>query len=126
MEKFLKASVAVDPTGSGATDDLTAAASGAILAEAQNDTQELETNGWKREGAATIEALTIVRSDPAADPATVVAQACVDSSKVRTLDADGEPVGTPGTQRALNLYTLQYISGAWKVVARSFPDDFAC
>lgn len=128
VKKFLDASVAVDPAAPGTTDALTNAAAGAILAEAQNDRQELEANGWTREGAATVEALTIIQSDSQAQPAIVVAEACVDSSMVRTLDADGEPVGTSGdsAQRALNLYTLQYLAGAWKVVARSFPDEFAC
>ena len=128
VKKYLDSSVAVNPAASGSGDDLTAAASGAILAEAQNDTQELEANGWTREGFASIEALIIVSSDTAIDPATVVAQACVDSSKVRTLDHDGKPVGSSGStvQRALNIYTLQYVSGAWKVVARTFPDDPSC
>jgi len=128
VQKFLDASVAVDPAAANSTDGLTTAAAGAILDEAQNDAQELEVNGWRREGAATVEAVTIVNSDSATDPGTVVAQACVDSSSVRTLDADGKPLSAPGdtAQRALNLFTLQYISGTWKVVARSFPDEFAC
>lgn len=126
--KFLESSVAIDPTAADPHPGLGDAASGAILAEVENDAQELEANGWTREGSATIDGLTVVSSDSAADPATVVVQACVDSSKVRTLDHSGEPIGDSGSavNRALNIYTLQYIDDAWKVVARTFPDDPAC
>jgi hypothetical protein len=127
-KKFLDASVTVDPAAPDSNAGLGDAASGAILAEVENDAQELEANGWTRQGSATIEALTIVSSDSSTDPATVVAQACVDSSKVMTLDYDGKPVGTSGSagQRALNIYTLQDIAGTWKVVARTFPDNPTC
>ena len=127
-KKFLDSSIAVDPAAPDSNVGLGDAASGAILSEVENDTQELEANGWTRQGVATIEALTIVSSDSSTDPATVVAQACVDSSKVMTLDHSGKPVGDSGSviQRALNIYTLQYIAGAWKVVARTFPDNPTC
>ena len=127
-KKFLDASVTVDPSAPDSNAGLGDAASGAILAEVENDAQELEANGWTRQGSATIEALTIVSSDSSTDPATVVAQACVDSSKVMTLDHSGKPVETSGSagHRALNIYTLQDIAGTWKVVARTFPDNPTC
>ncbi|MFO7690903.1 MAG: hypothetical protein R6W83_10195 [Cryobacterium sp.] len=128
VKKFLDSSVAVDPAAPAPDAVLGDAASGSILAEIENDTQELEANGWTRKGTATIEAMTIVSSDSSTDPATVVAQVCVDSSKVLTLDHSGEPVGSSGStvQRALNIYTLHYIAGVWKVVARTFPDNPDC
>lgn len=126
--KFLDATVTVDPAAADPRPGLGDAASGAILAELENDTQELESNGWTREGSATIDGLTLVTSDAAAEPATVVIEACVDSSAVRTLDHSGNPVGDSGStvQRALNIYTLAYIDDVWKVVARTFPDNPAC
>lgn len=128
IKKFLDVTVPADPAAPGSDAELEDAARGAIREEVANDKQELKANGWSRRGNATVESVTIISSDLTTEPATSIAHACVDSSKVVTLDADKKPVGTSGTstQRALNIYTLHYIAGEWRVVARSFPDNPAC
>jgi hypothetical protein len=128
IKKFLDVSVPADPAAPGSDGELEDAARGAIRAEVENDKQELKANGWSRRGNATVETVTIISSDITSDPATTIAHACVDSSKVVTLDADKKPVGASGAsvQRALNIYTLHYMSDEWRVVARSFPDNPTC
>lgn len=128
IKKFLDVTVPADPAVPGSNAELEDAARGAIREEVANDKQELQANGWSRRGNATVESVTVVSSDITTDPATSIAHACVDSSKVVTLDADKKPVGSSGTgvQRALNIFTLHYISDEWRVVARSFPDNPAC
>ncbi|HYI33593.1 MAG TPA: hypothetical protein VEX88_09045 [Glaciibacter sp.] len=128
IKKFLDVTVPADPAAPGSDAELEDAARGAIREEVANDKQELKANGWSRRGNATVESVTIISSDITTDPATSIAHACVDSSKVVTLDADKKPVGSSGTgtQRALNIYTLHYIADEWRVVARSFPDNPAC
>lgn len=107
----------------GATTDLSAIASDAILEDFANEAQELEANGWVRTGAATV-ASVVIRSHNRTTGDVVVA-ACIDSTRVVTLDAAGEPLAA-STPRALNLYTLSSEAGAWRVVARTFPDETAC
>ena len=117
LEGFAKASTPGDTT------DLTAIASDAILEDFANEAQELEVNGWVRTGAASVASVAI-RSQNRTTGDVVVA-ACIDSSKVVTLDAAGTPL-TASTPRALNLYTLSSEAGAWRVVARTFPDETRC
>jgi hypothetical protein len=128
IKKFLDVTVPADPAAPGSNAELEDAARGAILAEVENDNQELKANGWSRRGNATVETVTILSSDIESDPAVTIAQACVDSSKVVTVDSGKKPVGASGktVQRALNIYTLHYIADEWRVVARTFPDNTAC
>ncbi|TBN57991.1 DUF4101 domain-containing protein [Glaciihabitans arcticus] len=104
--------------------DLPKVASGAILEDLQNEAQELEANGWTRTGRAKVDGVKVTSSNEAAGTATVVA--CVDSSKVATLDENGDRLAAPATARALNIYSLSRSDGFWRVVSRTFPDETAC
>ncbi|MGV8886135.1 MAG: hypothetical protein ACOH1T_11190 [Microbacteriaceae bacterium] len=107
----------------GSSTDLTALASTAILDDFANQAQEFEVSGWTRTGVATVASVTI-RSQNRATGDVVVA-ACIDSSKVVTLDASGTPL-VSATPRALNLYTLAATARDWRVIARTFPDETVC
>lgn len=101
-------------------------ASGAYLAEIEAQFTELEANGWTTSGAPVVETVTVLPST-AETPATATVEACIDSSAVLVLDADGEPVGTSSSPRAKHLFTLnQEANGSWRITSHSFANDPAC
>ena len=129
VKGFLDSVAAIDPTSKSLGAKLSAVARGAIVDELENEQQELESNGWTQRGKASVKSVTIISTNLTATPPTAVAQACVDSSKVVTLDADGRPLaGTDpaAAHAALNIYSLQQDGGTWRITARTFPDDPAC
>ncbi|SDK63575.1 hypothetical protein SAMN05216282_10954 [Cryobacterium psychrotolerans] len=129
VKGFLESVAAVDPTSKSLGAKLSAVARGAIVDELENEQQELESNGWTQRGKATVKSVTIISTNLTATPPAAVAQACVDSGKVVTLDADGRPLaGTDpaAAHAALNIYSLQQDGGTWRITARTFPDDPAC
>ncbi|MGO4105379.1 hypothetical protein AB4Y63_15620 [Leifsonia sp. YAF41] len=126
---FLAAAAAIAPDATDTSDRLSKVASGAIIAEIENDQQELVANGWTQEGTPTVVSLTIVSADATAIPPTTVAEACIDSSDVVTLDSDGKSLAGAGndqTHRALNIFTLQQSGSTWRVISRTFPADTTC
>ena len=124
---FVASVAAVDPLSTDVSDQLSNVARGAILGEIENLDEELRSNGWTLSGRPVVKSVTIVSSDLTATPATAIARACIDSSKVVTLDSSGKPVGgQTASPPALNLYSLQQDAGIWRVVARTFPNDPAC
>jgi len=121
------ASAAPPSPGTDVADRLSTVATGAILTELENRDQELQANGWTLSGDPIVKSVTILNSKLTASPPMALVQACVDSSTVVTLDADGKPVGGPrSTPAALNLYSLQQDAGIWRVISRTFPNDPAC
>jgi len=126
---FLAATAAIAPDATDTSDRLSKVASGAIISEIENDHQELVANGWTQEGTPTVASLTIVSADATAVPPTTVAEACIDSSDVVTLDSDGKPLAGAGNDhahRALNIFTLQQNGSTWRVISRTFPADTTC
>lgn len=124
---FVSSVTAIDPLSVDVPEQLSTVARGTILAEVENQAEELRANGWTLSGAPVVKSVSIISSDLTATPATAIARACIDSSKVETLDAAGKPVGGPtDSPPALNLYTLQQDAGVWRVVARTFPNDPTC
>ena len=124
---FVASVAAIGPHSTDVSDQLSTVARGAILAELENLDEERQSNGWTLRGQPVVKSVAIISSDLTATPATALAQACIDSSKVVTLDAGGKPVGgTTDSPPALNLYTLQQDAGIWRVVARTFPNDPTC
>lgn len=90
---------------------------------------ELDSQGWALKGSPTITSLTIDSIDAQSDPPTAQVTACLDSSDVVRVDADGAPIEDPARtdSRALNTFTLmQGDDGIWRVSAHSFPDDTSC
>jgi hypothetical protein len=129
VQGFLDLVAAADPKSHRLAAQLSAVARGAIVDEIGNEQQELESNGWTQRGKATVKSVTILSTDLSATPPTAVAQACIDSSHVVTLDASGKPLGgtDPAASRAaLNIYSLQQDGGTWRITARTFPDNPAC
>jgi hypothetical protein len=61
--------------------------------------------------------------DTATAQATV--RVCLDSSDVVIRNADGDvmPAGSP---RAWNVFVLEQVDGAWKILRQTFTDDPAC
>jgi len=99
-------------------------AQGAILADAA----EFESNGWRQEGAPTVAELEVVKFDGSASPQRMTVNACVDSSKVKVITAEGAVIrqGT-ASSRSLNVLSLVKAgSGGWLVEEVSFPDDPTC
>ncbi|MCU1414470.1 MAG: hypothetical protein JWN80_1810 [Microbacteriaceae bacterium] len=125
IASFLSAVAIVDSSKADPTTQLAGIAAGAIVDEIANERQELTANGWEVTGTPTIASLSVV-SETTGNPPTATVQACVDSSKVVTLDSDGKPLGTASLTRALNIYTLEYDAAGWKVVARTFPNNPTC
>lgn len=98
-------------------------AANGYLAELENQWQELVANGWAMDGSPTVVSTEI--HEVSDTSATVTA--CIDSSNVRTLDADGNAIGAASGTRALNTFALeQSDDGIWRITSHSFPNDPAC
>jgi hypothetical protein len=128
IQSFLTAVTKIDSKTDDISHQLSSVAAGAIVEEIANEQQELTANGWKLKGSPTIGTVSVVSTNTTASPETAVVQACVDSSKVVTLDSDGTPLGTStgAAARALNIYTLQHAASGWRVVSRTFPANPNC
>ena len=113
---FLTALATTEPS------DLPSIASGAILEDLQNEAQELEANDWTRTGTAKVDGVTVLD----ADEKSATVEACVDSSKVATVDENGNRLGEASVARALTIYSLSNTDGSWRIVSRTFPDETAC
>jgi hypothetical protein len=125
LGSFLRAaSSAVLVADSEITDELTSVAAGAMLDEIEAQKMELEANGWSITGTPRL--VSAVVTDATSDTATVTA--CIDSSDVATLDAQGTPIASSddSPRRATNIYTLDHHDGTWRVVARTFPNNPDC
>jgi hypothetical protein len=103
-------------------------AAGSYRAELEAQWLELEANGWSYTGAPTVTALEILALEEDAEPATAQLRACIDSSDVTLVDAEGEPVGSPEgvMPEAAHLFSLVREDDTWRVTARTFPDDPTC
>lgn len=98
-------------------------------AELEAQWQELLAQGWSMQGSPTLISTEVTSLDTATTPATANITACVDSSAVTLLDAEGAPVGDQSakTPRALHLFTLvQGSDDIWRIAAHSFPNDPTC
>ena len=98
-------------------------------AELEAQWLELTSQGWSTTGTARIDSLEITALDSASPPATAEVAACLDSSEVLTLDAEGAPIGDPAaaSPRALHLFTMvQGEDGIWRISSHSFPNDPSC
>ena len=124
---FVASVAAIDPVSADVSAQLSTVATGTILAEIENQGQELEANGWSLSGTPVVTSVTIISTNRTGNPSTALVQACVDSSKVVTLDANGTPIGGPDSPPpALNLFSMQQDAGVWRVISRTFPNDPAC
>jgi hypothetical protein len=98
-------------------------------AELEAQWQELVSQGWSIQGSPTLVSsdVTSMKADAAVPTAEVTA--CIDSSAVSMLDADGKPIGDASakTPRALHLFTLvQGTDDIWRIASHSFPNDPTC
>lgn len=103
--------------------------SGRALDEVQAQALEFKANGWTVTGTTTVDHVKVLQRHPNAAPPSAVVQACVDSSRVAVKTASGKPAfpsSSTTTHRALNLYTLHFTGGAWRIVSHSFPAKTAC
>lgn len=129
VSEFLAAAAIIAPDAPDTADQLAKVAAGSIIAEIENDQQELVANGWTQEGTPVVHSISLVSNDATATPPSAVAQACIDSSAVVTFDSDGKPLAGPGDakpDRAMNIFKLQHDGTSWRVTARTFPDDTTC
>lgn len=121
------AEVLADETQPSA-DELAALATGPAQGALLADAAEFEENGWHQEGTPTIASLNVTSYDPDAAPQQMTVSACIDSSDVQILTANGDPVRAGGgASRSLNILTLiRSDDGNWLVTKVSFPDDPTC
>lgn len=88
---------------------------------------EFEDMGWTQVGSPTIESLEILEEHPGEEPPYVVVLACVDSSEVDIIDAQGNSLRNEGTPtRTANVYTLVQEDGTWTISEATFPEDPDC
>jgi hypothetical protein len=105
-------------------DSISTVAAGAIVAELESERLELEVNEFSKVGTPKVESVEVLEQTET----TATVQACIDSSDVKVVDADGNEVNSPGgtSPRALNIFSLELRDGSWIVVARTFPNDPQC
>jgi hypothetical protein len=101
---------------------------GAALAEVQAEQLEDTTNGWTTTGHTRVDGVKVLRTATHGTTRTAEVQACLDSSSVTLRTAAGKPVypTATGSRRYLNLYSLEYLGGGWRIVHHSFPADPRC
>jgi hypothetical protein len=98
-------------------------------AELEAQWQELVSQGWSITGTPVLVSSTVTSMNSDSDPPTAEITACIDSSAVTLLDADGDPIGDDSakTPRALHLFTLvQGPDDIWRIATHSFPNDPTC
>ena len=101
----------------------------AYAAEVEAQWQELISQGWSIDGSPTLVSTEVTSLSADAEPPTAEITACVDSSAVTMLDANGDPIGDDSakTPRALHLFTLiQGTDDIWRISAHGFPNDPTC
>lgn len=101
----------------------------AYAAELEAQWQELISQGWSIEGTPTLVSSEVTSLDSGSDPPTAAISACIDSSAVKMLDADGKQIGDDSATmpRALHLFTLvQGSDDIWRISSHSFPNDPTC
>lgn len=129
VASFLKVLGSSDFDNAGAASAIEEVATGAILEEIRNSSQELAANGWTQHGESTVRSVTVLSQDLTDSPATMKVQACIDSSAIIVTDSVNVPITGEGKNRsdsALNIFTLQESDETWRVAARTFPDNPAC
>lgn len=110
-------------------DALTDVAVEGYAAELEAQWLELTSQGWSTTGSPRVESLEITELDTTSDPATAEMTACIDSSEVTTVDAEGASIGDPSavSPRAFHLFTMvQGDDGIWRISSHSFPNDPSC
>ena len=109
------------------TEQLRRVLTGAALAEAEAQYGEFAAQGWHLHGTPQIV------GTPKASPLRwqnqdgLLIAACIDSSRVQLLDAQGHPVGPDQNgHQALNLYTVVQQGSVWKIAEHTLPAETAC
>lgn len=116
---------AEDGLASAVQGDLVDVAVGPMRAELEAELIEMDSQGWSREGEPVLSQVTILDGD--VDGGQILVQACVDWSEVTYVDADGSPVPSNPTPRALQTFSLTHDdNGRWVVHSRQLPDDPRC
>lgn len=97
------------------------------LEELEAEWLELVTSGWSFSGKPEVVSAEVTDLGSSKQGATAEVVACIDSSQVRMLDAEGDPIGDSAAPRARQLFTLtQGDDTGWRIAARSFPDNPEC
>lgn len=119
--------LAEDAIGDRDEEDWERLAADVYLGSLRAQTQEFQTMGWHQVGAARVIDVVVLEHDLDATPPTMRVQACVDSSDVQIVDADGVELRGEGTPtRSSFLLTLIYRDGAWLIAQESFAEDPDC
>jgi hypothetical protein len=101
----------------------------AYAAEIEAQWQELVSQGWTITGEPALVSSDVTTLNAEADPATAEITACIDSSAVSILDANGDRIGDESATvpRALHLFSLvQGDDDIWRIANHSFPNDPTC
>lgn len=101
----------------------------AYAAEIEAQWQELVSQGWTITGEPALVSSDVTTLNAEADPATAEITACIDSSAVAILDANGDRIGDESATvpRALHLFSLvQGDDDIWRIANHSFPNDPTC
>ncbi|MDY6050939.1 MAG: hypothetical protein SPI83_00800 [Rothia sp. (in: high G+C Gram-positive bacteria)] len=108
------------------TAQLEAAATGAALDQYLATATEYALAGWHVEGNSTVVGTPRVADSDYQGQAAKVLEVCLDSSQVKVLDENGNPVSDSQFTRSLNIFTLVEDNGAWKIASHDFPNDADC
>lgn len=101
--------------GELANEELERVATADAIAKVQSELEQFRAMQWTIEGTSDLDTPTLVRWDHQSDASgSVELLACLDTSEVETMNADGEPV-TGGTARQPRLFSLRYDASGMKV-----------
>lgn len=101
----------------------------AYAAEIEAQWQELVSQGWTITGEPALVSSDVTAVNADVEPATAEITACIDSSAVAILDANGDRIGDESATvpRALHLFSLvQGDDDIWRIAGHTFPNDPTC
>lgn len=108
------------------TSQLEAAATGTALDQYLATATEYALAGWHVEGTSTVVGTPRIADADYKGQAAKILEVCLDSSRVKVLDARGNTLGAPQFTRSLNIFTLVEEGGAWKIASHDFPNNADC
>jgi hypothetical protein len=100
-------------------------ASGAALEEVHAQAGEFVDLESRITGGSRVVSMTPAAVELDTAPARVRLSACLDDAQI-VLVSPENPAGVSTGGRALNIYTVEWSDGVWKVVEHSYPDRTEC
>lgn len=99
---------------------------GSALDQYVAEANEYAANGWRVEGSSQVVGTPKIADGEYKGQAAKILEVCLDSSKVKVVNASGTQVNSAHPARSLNIFTLIEDNGEWKIASQDFPNNADC